>query len=168
MTDDKLIERIRDGDEHSAEELITRYYSAILRYCRLHCVSDEMAEDLTQETFLRVFKNLPMYRKRDRFRSWLYTIANHVCVDESRKMTWQVLDEEPTADCKAFSELEDRDELERLMCRLSPEQREAVILKFGEQLSYKEIAKITDCTLRTAQSRVRCALELMRGTGWRR
>ena len=46
MTDDKLIERIRDGDEHSAEELITRYYSAILRYCRLHCVSDEMAEDL--------------------------------------------------------------------------------------------------------------------------
>ena len=97
MTDDKLIERIRDGDEHSAEELITRYYSAILRYCRLHCVSDEMAEDLTQETFLRVFKNLPMYRKRDRFRSWLYTIANHVCVDESRKMTWQVLDEEPTA-----------------------------------------------------------------------
>lgn len=59
MTDDKLIERIRDGDEHSAEELITRYYSAILRYCRLHCVSDEMAEDLTQETFcgfLRIFQ----------------------------------------------------------------------------------------------------------------
>lgn len=168
MTDDELIERIRDGDEHSAEELITRYYSAILRYCRLHCVSDAAAEDLTQETFLRVFKNLPQYRKRDRFRPWLYTIANHVCVDESRKMTWQVLDEEPTADCHALSELEDRDELERLMRRLSPEQREAVILKFGEQLSYKEIAKITDCTLRTAQSRVRCALEIMRGKGWKR
>ena len=167
MTDDELIERIRDGDEHSAEELITRYYSAILRYCRLHCTNDAAAEDLTQETFLRVFKNLSGYRKIDRFKSWLYTIANHICVDESRKMTWKELDEEPVGECPAFIELEDRDEIDRLMQRLSPEQREAVILRFSEQLSFTEIAKVTDCSLRTAQSRVRCALEIMR-KGWRR
>ncbi len=162
MTDDELIEGIRDGDEQSAEQLITRYYSAILRYCRLHCTNHAAAEDLTQETFLRVFKNLGDYRKRDKFKSWLYTIANHVCIDESRKMTWRALEEEPVEACPAFSELEDRDELERLMRRLSPEQREAVILRFSEQLSFKEIAKIMDCSLRTAQSRVRCALEIMR------
>ena len=75
MTDDELIERIRDGDEDSAEELIARYYSAILRYCRWHSTDDAQAEDLTQETFLRVFRNLAGYRKRDRFKAWLYTIA---------------------------------------------------------------------------------------------
>lgn len=167
MTDDELIERIRDGDEHSAEELIMRYYSAILRYCRLHCSNNAAAEDFTQETFLRVFKNLSGYHKRDRFKPWLYTIANHVCIDESRKMNWQALDEEPVEECSAFTELEDRDEIDRLMRRLSPEQREAVILRFSEQLSFKEIAGIMDCTLRTAQSRVRCALEIMR-KGWKR
>ncbi len=166
MTDDELIERIRDGDEHSAEELVTRYYAAILRYCRWHCADDARAEDLTQETFLRVFKNLPRYGKRDRFKSWLYTIANHICVDESRKMTWYGLSDELPEECEAFSKLEDRDETERLLQKLSGEQREAVILRFAQQLSFKEIAAVTGCSLRTAQSRVRCALEIMR-KGWK-
>lgn len=167
MTDDELIERIRDGDENSAEELITRYYSAILRYCRWHSADNARAEDLTQETFLRVFKNLSQYGKRDKFKSWLYTIANHLCIDESRKTTWHMLDDELADECTAFSNLEDRDEVERLLRKLSPDQREAVILRFGEQLSFAEIAKVTGCSLRTAQSRVRCALTIMR-RGWRR
>lgn len=167
MTDDELIERIRDGDERSAEELVTRYYAAILRYCRWHCANDAQAEDLTQETFLRVFKNLSRYGKRDRFQSWLYTIANHICVDESRKVTWYALYDELPEECKELSKLENRDETERLLGRLSEEQREAVILRFAEQLSFKEIAAVTGCSLRTAQSRVRCALEIMR-KGWKR
>lgn len=167
MTDDELINRIRDGDERSAEELVTRYYAAVLRYCRWHCADDGRAEDLTQETFLRVFKNLAQYGKRDKFKSWLYTIANHICIDESRRMTWCTLSDELPAECGAFSELEDRDETERLLQRLSEEQREAVILRFAQQLSFKEIAAVTGCSLRTAQSRVRCALEIMR-KGWGR
>lgn len=167
MTDDELIERIRDGDDNSAEELILRYYAAILRYCRWHSADDARAEDLTQETFLRVFRNLSQYGKRDKFKSWLYTIANHLCIDESRKTTWYALSDELSEECTVFSKLEDRDEIDRLLRKLSPEQREAVILRFGEQLSFAEIAKVMDCTLRTAQSRVRCALEIMR-KGWRR
>lgn len=166
MTDDELIERIRDGDDNSAEELILRYYAAVLRYCRWHSADDAQAEDLTQETFLRVFKNLSQYGKRDRFKSWLYTIANHLCIDESRKTTWHALSDELSEECTAFSKLEDRDEIDRLLRKLSPEQREAIILRFGEQLSFAEIAKVMNCTLRTAQSRVRCALEIMR-KGWR-
>lgn len=165
MTDDELIERIRDGDENSAEELVTRYYSAILRYCRWHSVGDAQAEDLTQETFLRVFKNLSGYGKRDKFKSWLYTIANHLCIDESRKMIWNVLDDDLPDEHSVFSGVENRDEIERLLQKLSPEQREAVILRYSEQLSFAEIAKITGCTMRTAQSRVRCALTIMRRGG---
>ena len=62
FSDDELIEKIRHGDEQSAEELIRRYYSSILRYCKWHCYSLEKAEDLTQETFYRVFKNLSGYK----------------------------------------------------------------------------------------------------------
>ncbi|MCM1124510.1 MAG: RNA polymerase sigma factor [Eubacterium sp.] len=162
MTDDELIKKIRDGDEKSAEELVTRYYPAILRYCRWHCSSDMQAEDLTQETFLRVFKNLPEYRKRGQFKSWLYTIASHLCIDESRKTTWHTLDDDLPDEHSVLSEVENRDEIERMLQKLSPQQREAVILRYGEQMGFAQIAKITGCTMRTAQSRVRCALEIMR------
>ena len=57
-SDDDLVERIRVGDEKAAEELIKRYYTSILFYCKRHCFHLERAEDLTQETFLKLFKNL--------------------------------------------------------------------------------------------------------------
>ncbi len=57
-SDDDLVERIKLGDEKAAEELIKRYYTSILRYCKRQCFNPEKAEDLTQETFLKLFKNL--------------------------------------------------------------------------------------------------------------
>ena len=54
-----MIEKILSGDEDAAEELVSRYYPAILRYCRRHTQSPEKAEDLTQETFLKLFRSLP-------------------------------------------------------------------------------------------------------------
>ena len=162
MTDDELIEHIQGGDERCAKELVERYYAAILRYCRWHCADTGQAEDLTQETFLRVFRNLAQYHGKNRFRSYLYTIAAHLCIDESRKTVWYEISDEHPQECAAYLRLEDRDEIERLMGKLSAEQREAVILRFGEELSYAEIAGVMGCTLRTAQSRVRCALEIMR------
>ena len=61
MSDEELVEQIKLGNENAAEELIRRYYSSILRYCRWHCSGLEKAEDLTQETFLKLFRNLPHY-----------------------------------------------------------------------------------------------------------
>ena len=162
--DDELIERIGLGDENAAETLINRYYAAILRYCRRHCHNLEKAEDLTQETFLRLFKNLSGYKGKKKFKAYLYTIANRLCIDESRKMRLYSLEQEEEIryECDEMCQIEDHSEIDYLMNVLSPEQREAVILRFGEQLEFKEIAKIVGCNLRTAQSRVRNALKMMR------
>ena len=162
--DDELIERIGLGDENAAETLINRYYAAILRYCRRHCHNLEKAEDLTQETFLKLFKNLSGYKGKKKFKAYLYTIANRLCIDESRKMRLYSLEqeEENRYECDEMCQIEDHSEIDYLMNVLSPEQREAVILRFGEQLEFKEIAKIVGCNLRTAQSRVRNALKMMR------
>ena len=61
MEDEELVVRIKAGDEDAARELVERYYGAILRYCRWHCQGAERAEDLTQETFFKLFRNLPEY-----------------------------------------------------------------------------------------------------------
>ena len=87
MSDDELVEKIKCGDEAAAKELIDRYYGAILRYCGWHCSAPERAEDLTQETFLKLFRSLPKYHGRNKFKSYLYTIANRLCIDERYSYT---------------------------------------------------------------------------------
>ena len=163
-SDDYLVEQIRIGDEKAAEKLIKRYYTSILRYCKSHCFDLEKAEDLTQETFLKLFKNLSGYKGKRKFKAYLYTIANHLCIDESRKIKIYSLDgeREIRCECDEMRRIEDESEIDYLLNVLSPEQREAVILRFGEQLEFWEIAKVMDCNMRTAQSRVRNALKIMR------
>lgn len=163
-SDDDLVEQIRNGNEKAAEELIKRYYSAILRYCGRQGFHLEKAEDLTQETFLKLFKNLSGYKGKRKFKAYLYTIANHLCIDESRKMKVYSLEneEEVRCECDGLRQIEDKSEMEYLLNLLSQEQREAVILRFGEQLEFREIAQAMGCNLRTAQSRVRNALKIMR------
>lgn len=163
-SDDALVEQIRLGDEKAAEVLIRRYYTSVLRYCKRQCFNLEKAEDLTQETFLKLFKNLSGYKEKGKFKAYLYTIANHLCIDESRKMKECSLEneEEIRDECDELRRIEDKSEIGYLLNVLSPEQREAVILRFGEELSFWEIAKVMGCNMRTAQSRVRNALKIMR------
>lgn len=163
-SDDALVEQIRLGDEKAAEELIRRYYTSVLRYCKRQCFNLEKAEDLTQETFLKLFKNLSGYKEKGKFKAYLYTIANHLCIDESRKMKECSLENEGEIrdECDVLRRIEDKSEVGYLLNVLSPEQREAVILRFGEELSFWEIAKVMGCNMRTAQSRVRNALKIMR------
>lgn len=164
MSDDELIDRIRGGDETAAEELINRYYAAILRYCGWHCSCQEKAEDLTQETFLKLFRSLPRYKGRKKFKAYLYTIANRLCIDESRKIRiYSLEDAEGIASGKnEIVQAENREEIRRLLGVLSQEQREAVILRFAQGLKFSEIAKVTGCSMKTAQSRVRNGLRRMK------
>lgn len=164
MNDDELVEQIRLGDENAAEILINRYYAAILCYCKRHCFNQEKAEDLTQETFMKLFKNLSQYQGKRKFKAYLYTIASHLCIDESRKIEVYSLEneEEIRYECDEMCRIENKSEINYLLNALSPEQREAVILRFGEQLGFREIAKVMGCNMRTAQSRVRNALKIMR------
>lgn len=164
MSDDELINRIKGGDESAAEELIDRYYDAILRYCGWHCSVSEKAEDLAQETFLKLFRSLPRYKGRNKFKAYLYTIANRLCIDESRKMPLYSLEDaaEIAGGKNEIAQAEHREDIRRLLSVLSAQQREAVLLRFGQELSFSEIAKVMGCSMRTAQSRVRNALRLMK------
>ena len=164
ISDDELIQQAKAGDENAVTRLINRYYHLILRYCRWHCPNMETAEDLTQETFIRLFRRLNEYKGRGTFKAYLYTIANRLCIDESRKTGFFPLENDENLISKddPLHQLEDRDEVAYLLKFLSPEQREAILLRYEEELSFAEIAKVTGCTLRTAQSRVRNGLKIMR------
>ena len=76
LNDTKLITQIQRGNTACANELVERYYSSILRYCSWHCNNIDRAEDLAQETFLRVFRDIYTYEQKGSFKAYLYTIAH--------------------------------------------------------------------------------------------
>lgn len=79
LSDDQLVEQIRLGDEEAAEELIKRYYTSILRYCKWHCSNLEKAEDITQETFYKLFKNISEYKGKKSLKP-IYIPLQIICV----------------------------------------------------------------------------------------
>ena len=169
MKDDLLIKRIRAGDEDAAEELVRKFYAQVMRFCRWQCSNNDLAEDLTQETFLKVFKSLDQYRNRGHFKAWLFCIARSVCVDELRKRR---IEYEPDYDiCEigdnndGIKNVEDEDEIRDLLSRLPTEQKEALILHFMDDFSYREMGDILNIPYRTAQSRVNLAIKTLRQKG---
>ena len=141
MDDDELVERIEQGDQDAAEALVRRYYGAILRYCRSRCGGGARAEDLTQETFLRLFTALPGYKRKKRFRAFLYTIAEHLCTDESRKVRSYPLEEEMADERDMLRQTEDRAEAEALLGTLPAEQRTAFVCRYYYSDPISAIAK---------------------------
>lgn len=164
ITDEELIKQIRAGDEEAADILVKRYYTDILRYCKRHIIDQNLAEDATQETFYRVFRSLMRYQDKERFRAWLYMIARNICIDENRKQknTIPLESEDIGEESNEIHQIENSDEIEQLLSVLPEEQREAILLYFEDELTYKEIGKILGIPARTVQSRVKNGIKAIK------
>lgn len=134
--EDKLVRRMAAGDEDAAEALVARYYAEILRYCRWHAPTVALAEDATQETFLRFIRYAGRYEGRGKLRALLYQVARHTCIDMARRR-W--LDDvplenapEPICEDANFAEAQSRAALRELVRTLPEAQREIVLLRFAQ------------------------------------
>lgn len=154
------------------DELIVRYQHRLLRYLLYLTSNREMAEDLFQEVWMRVLVRGGQFNGKARFDTWLFTIARNLVIDQRRKRTMSSLDEifeskndddrpmsfevaasEPTP-FDRFSNLEDREQIAAALLRLDTLHREVLVLRFHEELSLEEIAKVTGAPLSTVKSRL--------------
>ena len=133
----------------------------------------ESAQDATQETFLKLVRFIGRYEHRGQFRAFLYRIAANTCIDMKRG----ALNAEPLADVASesgccmptayntenmFSAVEDREQLTAAFACLDDDARELVLLRYGQELSLREISTVTDLPLRTVQTKLRRALTKMK------
>lgn len=160
--EDEIFEKLNKGDPAAAGELAELYYGDILRYCLFHVPDRSLAQDAVQETFLRVFRYFDGYIHRGNFRAFLYKVAANVCIDICRKKTWEPMPEQVSFEEKGLKEEEDREDFRRLVELLPEELREIVILRFSQELKLREIARVTGLPMRTVQSRLRKALNLLK------
>ncbi len=162
------------------DELIVRYQHRLLRYLLYLTGNREMAEDLFQEVWMRVMVRGAQFNGQSRFETWLFTIARNLTIDQKRKRTMASLDElfegkseddrpmafevadgEPTP-FDRFSNLEDRERIAGALLELDTLHREVLVLRFHEELSLEEIAKVTRAPLSTVKSRLYRGLAAIR------
>lgn len=165
--EDELIQRMEQGDAGAIDELIEQFYPEILRYCLWHAPNRSLAEDATQETFLKVIRYFDRYTHQGKFKPFLYRIAANTCVDMRRK-NWCSdisLDEIPVEFAYSepgFEEVQSDLFLKQLVNRLPNDLQEIVLLRFGQDLTMREISEVVNLPLRTVQSRLRTALKKLK------
>jgi RNA polymerase sigma-70 factor (ECF subfamily) len=148
--DVQLMLAFKAGDEQAFHQLFDRYKKQVVNYCYRFCGDREVAEELAQEAFLRIYKAAPRYRPKARFRTWLFKITANVCLNEVRRPVYrqqlESLDQLPERDSgMAGPDIElanaERQHLVRLAMRDLPDkQRTALLLRIEGEFSYKEIA----------------------------
>lgn len=175
MTDEELAMEYVEGNNRAFDELLSRTQTGIFSYIIFIVHNQEVANDIFQETFLKAITNLQMrrYTPTGKFNAWLIRIAHNAIMDWYRRQkTKQIIDTNDDFDIASMS---DRDLMEtssedlmanaqvlrdvKSMIEFLPEpQKEVVVMRYYQNLSFKEIAQITGVSINTSLGRMRYAL----------
>jgi RNA polymerase sigma-70 factor (ECF subfamily) len=176
----QIAQGLKRQDAGLLDQLIVRYQHRLLRYLLYLTSNREQAEDLFQEVWMRVLVRGGQFDGKARFDTWLFTVARNLVIDWRRKRTMSSLDElfeaageedrpmgiEIAADGPSpFDQCaggEDRDRLAAALMQMEPLYREVLVLRFHEDLSLEEIAKVTRAPLSTVKSRLYRGLASMK------
>ncbi|MEW6444159.1 MAG: RNA polymerase sigma factor [bacterium] len=177
-SDEDLMLAYRRGETAAFEALLRRHERGVYRFA-LRFLGDRMkAEEVTQESFLRIIRAASRYEPRASFRAYLYRIARNLCLDLVRRKPREMRAADRPADCGAAGLEEAADQrpgpesragadqmralIGRALRRLPPEQREVFLLKEVREMSLQDVAEVTGANLNTVKSRLRYALLRLR------
>ncbi|MFL5247381.1 MAG: RNA polymerase sigma factor [Myxococcales bacterium] len=179
-TDEELLAEFQQGDASAFERLLARHRAPLYTFLVRMIGDRERAEDLAQDTFLRIVKGAQAWEQRSRFQSWMYAIARNLCADLARRDRFrksESLDAEPAEGGATIADgLADpgpgpdraaeserlRPILEKALLSLPVDQREIFILREQAGLPFREIAEIVSANENTVKSRMRYALVALR------
>ncbi len=153
-TDEELILEFQRGAREAFEELFQRYREPVYAFFRRRLNDVARAEELAQETFLAVLRNLARYEPRALFRTYLYAIALHQLAAERRKKAKAEAGSDPALVPATSEDRETVLAVRQALARLDPEEREILFLREYEQLSYSEISSLLQVPLNTVRSRL--------------
>jgi RNA polymerase sigma-70 factor (ECF subfamily) len=173
LTDQQLIHLYLDGDSEALSSLIDRYKDKIYTSIYLLVKDKYLAEDIFQDAFIKVIDTINggRYTDEGKFLPWVMRIAHNLCVDHFRKVkrspSIKTSDDHDIFEVLNFSEAgaeekmiqgQSHDRVRRMLDMLPEDQKEVIVMRHYADLSFKEIAKLTDCSINTALGRMRYGL----------
>lgn len=165
----RVIDGLRRHDPAVLDELIVQYQHRLLRYLLYLTGNREMAEDLFQETWMRVLMRGAQFNGNSRFDTWLFTIARNLVIDFRRRRSMASLEEmceggdedrpfevasQEKTPFEHLATLESGQLVGEALLNLDPLHREVLVLRFHEEMSLEEIARMTRAPLSTVKSRL--------------
>jgi RNA polymerase sigma-70 factor, ECF subfamily len=151
-TDQQLMQAVSQGNLDAFHELVLRYQGLAWKTAYRFLGDAMEAEDVAQESFLKILEAAPRYRPTANFRTYFYRILTHLCVDRSRKKQLTSMDGIPEPIDPSLSpaenliEKERQDQIHLALDALPPNQKAAMILRHHEGLSYAEISQVLGVT----------------------
>ena len=173
FTDTELVLSFQDGNSYALEALINRYKDKLFSSIQFIVKDKFLAEDLFQETFLRIIDTLrsKRYNEEGKFLPWAMRIAHNLCVDYFRKVkrtpTIVTGDNKDVFDVivvvnenaeQKIIKKQGYDRMHQMLSALPEEQREVIVLRHFGDMSFKDIASVTNCSINTALGRMRYGL----------
>ncbi|GAB1450350.1 sigma-70 family RNA polymerase sigma factor [Draconibacterium sp.] len=174
LNDNELVQRFITGDQNSLEILIHRHKGRVFSYILLIVKRQELAEDIFQETFIKVIRSLKKgkYIENGKFVSWVLRISHNLIIDHFRKEKLKGTISNDSLEIDIFNSqrysedtIEDQmvnnqilSEVKDLIQELPEDQQQVIIMRHYLDLSFKEIAEQTDVSINTALGRMRYAL----------
>jgi len=167
MTDDRLMQDVRDGRVEQLAVIFERHHAAVFNFFLRMTGNRAVSEDLVQDVFARILKHRATYRGEDRFTVWMYTIARNVHFDHLRKSrdAFSLEDQfedmpspEPIPEDKVIRSQE-ADLVNRALARLSPRKQELLVLSRFQNLKYREIAELLHCPEGTVKGLIHRAIQ---------
>lgn len=177
LTDDKLVQAYANGNHKAFDTLLDRHKGRLLSYIFQHCNNRQLAEDIFQETFVKAIVTIQNgnYTENGKFANWLFRIARNLVIDHFRREsgegtvstddTYDILNRKEFSDITiedSMVELQTRNDIRRLVKALPKLQREVLVMRYYQNLSFKEIAEKTNVSINTALGRMRYAILNMR------
>ncbi len=162
VNDDELMARVAQGDEEALRLLVERWEKPVFAFLVRMLGSAEDAQDMASETFWRIYKNAKSYRGTGSFKSWLFRIGGNLARSQLRRrkiLQWIGLDavahRVSAADARPDEELEKKEReasVRGALAKLPERQRQAILLRQYEQMSYREIADALKTTVPGVES----------------
>jgi RNA polymerase sigma-70 factor (ECF subfamily) len=160
----EVLDQVQKGNQEAFTQLVETYQRPVFNLCYRMLGDANEAEDASQETFLRVYKNIKRYDHKRPFSTWLLSIAAHHCIDQIRKRHLVVvsMDAIPYLDPPdtspgpetSFRLLEDQKKVEVLLKSLNSQDRAVVVMYYWYDFSYEEIAQSLSITVSAVKSRL--------------
>jgi RNA polymerase sigma-70 factor (ECF subfamily) len=168
-SDESLVDLLRSGDMNAAEQLVRRYREALVRYLHRLCRSEQLAEELHQQTWLSVLEHIGKFDATagGGFKAWLFRIATNKANDHWRSSGREraakeglklVVDEEAPEAGAGLEATEQQEKLRRAIDQLPEAQKQVLLLRYYSNLKFVEIAQMLGCPLNTALGRMHKAM----------